>query len=288
MLLKELGQLRIQRERARGGVSLPLPEQEIRTENGRWDLNYRELLWVEEWNAQMSLLTGFAAASLMIYARVGLLRTLPPIDPRDLRRLHRTAHALGIDWPAELLFPDFIRTLDPAEPRHAAMLNASSRIFRGSGYVAFDGETPAQPMHSALNAEYAHVTAPLRRLGDRYAAEICLALCAGEDIPEWVRTALPGLPSTLQSAAGRAGRYERMVFDLVEAGLLRHRVGETFGAVVVEIDDDEPRKGTVAIADPAIEAPVISTAPIPLGSDVQVRLTHADLETRKVEFTLDQ
>ena len=42
----------------------------------------------------MSLLTGFAAASLMMYARVGFLRTLPPPDPRDVQRLHRTAHAL--------------------------------------------------------------------------------------------------------------------------------------------------------------------------------------------------
>ena len=33
---------------------------------------------VEKWNAQISLLTGMAAASLMVYARVGILRTLPP------------------------------------------------------------------------------------------------------------------------------------------------------------------------------------------------------------------
>ena len=61
---------------------------------------------VESWNAQISLLTGMAAASLMVYARVGILRTLPPADPRDVQRLHRTARALGIDWPAEQLYPD--------------------------------------------------------------------------------------------------------------------------------------------------------------------------------------
>ena len=38
----------------------------------QWELEFRDLLPVEEWNAQMSLLTGFAAASLMMYARVGL------------------------------------------------------------------------------------------------------------------------------------------------------------------------------------------------------------------------
>src|SRR4051812_10138146 len=65
MLLKELGELRIKREQARGGISLPLPEQEVSTgesPTSDWELTYRELLPVEEWNAQMSLVTGFAAA----------------------------------------------------------------------------------------------------------------------------------------------------------------------------------------------------------------------------------
>jgi exoribonuclease R len=287
MLLKELGELRLKREQARGGVSLPLPEQEVDTTGPEWELTYRDLLPVEEWNAQMSLLTGFAAASLMMYARVGFLRTLPPPHPRDVQRLHRTAHALGLDWPAELLFPDFIRGLDPAKPQHAAMISACTRLLRGSGYVAFDGETPAQPVHSALNAEYAHVTAPLRRLGDRYASEICVSLCAGTDVPDWVRAALPDLARTMQESSQRANRYERMVLDLVEAGLLQHRVGESFEAVVVEVDEKEPTRGIVTIADPAVEAPVVSATDIPLGTEVRVRLTTADVVQRKVEFTLE-
>lgn len=286
-LLKELGQLRVQREQARGGVSLPLPEQEVDTSGEEWELTYRELLPVEEWNAQMSLLTGFAAAALMMYARVGFLRTLPPFDPRDLQRLHRTAHALGLEWPAELLFPDFVRGLDPADPRHAAMISACTRVLRGSGYVGFDGDLPAQPRHSALNAEYAHVTAPLRRLGDRYAAEVCVALCAGEEVPEWVRAALPTLAKEMQESSQRANRYERMVLDLVEAGLLQHRVGESFEAVVVEVHEKDPTRGVVTVADPAVEAPVVAESELPLGTDVRVRLTTADLAQRKVEFTLE-
>lgn len=286
-LLKELGQLRVQREQARGGVSLPLPEQEVDTSGEEWELTYRELLPVEEWNAQMSLLTGFAAAALMMYARVGFLRTLPPFDPRDLQRLHRTAHALGLEWPAELLFPDFVRGLDPADPRHAAMISACTRVLRGSGYVGFDGDLPAQPRHSALNAEYAHVTAPLRRLGDRYAAEVCVALCAGEEVPEWVRAALPRLAKEMQESSQRANRYERMVLDLVEAGLLQHRVGESFEAVVVEVHEKDPTRGVVTVAEPAVEAPVVAESELPLGTDVRVRLTTADLAQRKVEFTLE-
>jgi exoribonuclease R len=287
MLLKEVGELRLKREAARGGISLPLPEQEVDTAGSEWELTYRDLLPVEEWNAQMSLLTGFAAAALMMYARVGFLRTLPPPVASDVQRLHRTAHALGIEWPAELLFPDFIRGLDPAKPQHAAMVSACTRLLRGAGYVAFDGETPAQPLHSALNAEYAHVTAPLRRLGDRYASEICIALCAGTEVPEWVHAALPELAQEMQESSQRANRYERMVLDLVEAGLLQHRVGESFEAVVVEVNEKDHTRGTVTVAEPAVEAPVVSASDVPLGTDVRVRLTTADVEHRKVEFTLE-
>lgn len=287
MLLEEVGTIRLNREAVRGGVSLPLPEQEVDIQGDRWHLEFREQLPVERWNAQISLLTGFAAASLMVYARIGLLRTLPPPDPRDVQRLHRTARALHIEWPAEQLYPDFIRSLDPSVPSHAAMVNASARLLRGSGYVAFDGEVPAQPQHAALASEYAHVTAPLRRLGDRYAGEVCVALCAGTDIPDWVHAALPGLPKTLQASASRAHSYERSVLDLVEAGVLADRVGETFAGVIVDVDAKDPHRGVVVLHDPDVEARVVSTAPLPLGTDVEVRLTVADVAARKVEFSLD-
>jgi exoribonuclease R len=287
-VLRDVGRLREQREAARGGVDLPLPEQEVEVEGEEWHLAFREQLPVERWNAQISLLTGFGAADLMLYGRVGLLRTLPPADHRDVQRLHRTARGLGIDWPAEELYPDLIRSLDPAKPEHAAMVNACTRLLRGSGYVAFDGETPADPQHSALASEYAHVTAPLRRLGDRYAGEVCLALCAGEEVPDWARSALPALPAVMAASGQRAHAYERAVLDLVEAGVLQHRVGETFPATVIDVDDKDDHRGVVVLHDPDVEARAVSTGrPLPLGTDVEVRLTVADVATRKVEFSLE-
>lgn len=286
MLLKSVGELRLAREAARGGISLPLPEQEIEIDGEDVTLHFRSQLPVEQWNAQISLLTGFGAASLMVYARVGLLRTLPPPNPHDVTRLHRTARALGIDWPSEQLYPDFIRTLDPSIPQHAAMIVTCTRLLRGSGYVAFDGETPADPQHAALASEYAHVTAPLRRLGDRYAGEICLALCSGDEVPGWVLQRLHGLPDTLRESAQRSNRYEAAVLNLVEAALLQHRVGEAFAGVVVEVEQDDHARGTVTVQDPAVEARVRGKGDLPLGDDVTVTLSTADVTTRKVEFTL--
>jgi len=285
-LLAEVGRLRQQRETERGGVSLPLPEQVVDVTEDGWTLGFRRLLPVEEWNAQISLLTGMAAASLMVYARVGLLRTMPPPDHRDVQRLHRTAKALHIEWPAEQLYPDFVRSLDPNRPEHAAMLFACTRLLRGAGYVAFDGETPEDPEHSALASEYAHVTAPLRRLADRYAGEVCVALCAGEEVPGWVRERLHALPGTMREADQRAHRYEQALLDLVEAEVLAPQVGETFDAVVVQVDEDDPTHGDVVIHDPAVEAPIRSSAPLPLGSEVKARLAEAEVRTRTVRFEL--
>ncbi len=285
-LLREVGELRLAREAARGGVSLPTPEQEIDIDGQEWRLEFRSLLPVERWNAQISLLCGMGAASLMVYARVGLLRTLPPPDPRDVKRLHRTARGLHIDWPAEVIYPDFIRSLDPRKPTHAAMVVACTRLLRGSGYVAFNGEVPEQPEHAALSSEYSHVTAPLRRLVDRYASEVCVALCAGHEVPAWTLAALPLLPDLMRDSTRRANQYERAVLDLVETGVLRHRVGETFDAVVVDVDEKDDRRGDVTVQEPAVEAVVRSDRPLPLGTDVRVRLVTADLARRKVEFAL--
>ena len=204
-LLRQVGELRLARERDRGGVSLPLPDQEVSRVDGRWELDYRRPLPVEGWNAQISLLTGMAAASLMLDGGVGVLRTVPPPDPRDVRRLRRVAAALGVGWPEEEPYPELVRRLDATQPAHAALLNEATALLRGSAYVAFDGAAPEQPLHSAIAASYSHVTAPLRRLVDRYALECCVALCAGQAVPAWVTETRPATAasSTTRPTAAR-------------------------------------------------------------------------------------
>ena len=286
-LLREVGTLRLEREARNGGISLPLPEQEIDIVEDRWQLEFRSQHPVEQWNAQISLLTGMAAAHLMIEGRTGLLRTLPPADPRDVRRLRRTAKALRIDWPDAMDYPELIRSLDPTKPNHAAMVVACTRLLRGSGYVGFHGEVPEQPRHAALAAEYAHCTAPLRRLVDRYAGEICVALSAGTDVPAWVLEKLDEVPDTMRESGRRAHQYENAVLDLVEAASLQSRVGETFTAVVVEVDEKDDTRGDITVQEPAVEAAVTGAHALPLGEEVEVTLATADPGTRKVEFRLD-
>ncbi|TWE16801.1 RNB domain-containing ribonuclease [Kitasatospora atroaurantiaca] len=287
-LLAEIGRLREAQEQARGGVSLPIPEQEVEPVDGGYRLAYRAPRPADGWNAQISLLTGMAAADLMLDAGVGLLRTLPGAPESAYARLRRVARALEVDWPDAMPYPELIRSLDPARANNAAFLNECTGLLRGAGYHAFDTARgvlpPADPGHAALAAPYAHCTAPLRRLADRYAQEICVAIAGGADIPLWVSEALLGVPALMESGDRRAHEVERACVDLVEAELLRGREGERFDAVVIDIDERKPVNGTVQLREPAVVAKCDGTTELPLGERIRVRLTKADPATRTVRF----
>ncbi len=289
-LLREIGRLREKQETARGAISLTVPEQEIVERDGRYTLAYRAPLPAAAWNAQISLLTGMAAAELMLAAGTGILRTLPTAPDGSVARLRLTAQALGVDWPHHTSYAALIRTLDPHRAAHAAFLQECTALFRGAGYTVFDGTAPpaGTVVHAAVAAPYAHATAPLRRLVDRYTSELCLAAAAGRTPPAWVRAALPALPHEMETGTQRANRIERACVDLVEAALLRDRVGETFEAVVVDRHHDDPTRGTVHLREPAVIAPVQAAPagpPLPLGGYLRVRLTTADPGHEPVLFT---
>lgn len=286
-LLEQVGELRKQRAQKLGAISLPLPEQEATQVDGQWALTYRARHPVEDWNEQISLLTGMAAASIMLKGQIGILRTLPQPDPEAIAHLRQTASNLKLAWPPERAYPAFIDTLDPADPAQVAMLMACTRVLRGAGYTSFHGAPPTQPMQSALAAEYAHATAPLRRLVDRYSGEICVALCAGQMPPDWALAKLDVLPETMHMADRIAGEFEHATIDLLEAVVLAPRVGDTFFAIVTNLEDGDARTGTVMIHDPAIETRVHAERDLPLGQQISVKLLEADPATRKVRFELE-
>ena len=281
--LREIGLRREALEVERGAVSLNLASQEVVTTEAGFDLVYDESLPVEGWNAQISLLTGIAAASIMLEGGVGLLRTLPRPRKRTIRELQVVARALDVDWPDSASYADIVRNLDPNDPQQAALIAQSARGLRGAGYVAFDGEIPELTEHSAIAANYAHVTAPLRRLGDRYANECVLAISAGTRPPEWVLEALPELPSMLGRARNKEGALERSIVDLVEAALLSNSVGRTFQGLITNVDDDKNRV-RVQLKDPAVVAYADGVGE--LGDVAHVRLTEADVAKRRVRFEL--
>jgi exoribonuclease R len=225
-----------------------------------------------------------AAAHIMLYGQVGILRTLPPADASSLSRLRQVAKALRIVWPREMDYIDFVRSISPNRPDQAAMLNASTRLFRGAGYRSFSGGIPEDATHAALASDYAHTTAPIRRLVDRYSGEICVALCADQPVPAWVLRDLDGLPEQMTAAERRAKKYEKAIIDLLEVYLLSDRVGQRFTGTVIDVDRDK-QHGTLMIAEPAIEASVTGDR-LRLGQEVLARLTSADYATGAPVFEI--
>lgn len=207
-LLEAVGQARQAQEAARGGISLRLPEQDVEEvpeapgAPSGYRLVFRATRPAEEYNAQVSLLTGVCAAQMMLQAGVGVLRTMPP-------------------------------------------------------------------------APYAHVTAPLRRLVDRYGLEICLAVCAGQAVPEWVLAALPTLPATMATTGRRANAVERGALDAIETLVLSRSVGQVFEGVITSARGPQ---GELVLADPAVVSTVVAQdrERLPVGGTVRARLVQAD------------
>ena len=281
-MLREIGERRIAQERERGGASLPMPEQQVTSrDGGGFTLEFRPPVPAEEWNAQVSLLTGMAAATMMLDAGVGVLRTMPAPTPEAVKRFRRAARALGTDWAEDLPYGEFVRGLDRTNPRHLALIHEATALFRGAGYTAFDGELPEQRQHAAVAAPYAHVTAPLRRLVDRFGLAVCDAVCRGVDVPDAVRAALPQLPELMRDSDRRARAAERACADATEAAVLLGREGQSFGAIVIDHTD----KGMEV---QLVDLPVIARVTGPraaLGAHLQVRLDVADVRAGDVVFS---
>ncbi len=279
--LAAVGELRLALARARHATELDVPEQEVvPAAGGGWTVEFRRQLPVERWNAQISLLTGACAARLMLDGGLGLLRTLPAPRPADVAALRRLAPALGVSWPDGAEPGDVISALDGATPGQAAFLEHASVLLRGAAYTPFAGTPPADPLHHAVGMPYAHVTAPIRRLVDRFGSEVCLALAGGTPVPDWARAALPELPALMAGGGRLAGSLERAVVDATEAWLLAGQEGREFPAVVLDAGKD---KGTIVLAEPAVRA-TCAGADLPVGETITARLEVADQDKRLVRF----
>ncbi|HEY9484972.1 MAG TPA: RNB domain-containing ribonuclease, partial [Micromonosporaceae bacterium] len=219
--------------------------------------------------------------------------------PEAIAKLKAAAGPLGIAWPAGVSAGRVIGAVNGNDPRGAAFLGQAAELMRGAGYAAVDGSVPELHEHGGVAAPYAHVTAPLRRLADRYATEACLALFAGTELPEWIRPALPKLPDVMAATDRVANTAERGAVDLAEAVLLAGRLGERFDAVVLDVDGSNhaperahgaeppkpprPPRGTVALDAPAVRARCEGPGLV-AGERLPVWLTVADPVERRVLF----
>jgi exoribonuclease R len=280
-LLKEIGLKRIALEIARGAANLTLPDTEVNEVDGSYQLVRRQPQPSEDWNAQLSLLTGMAAAELMIGAKVGILRTMPAPEQWAIDRFRKQTIALGTPWPATQHYGEYLRGLDTSDPKQLAIMHAAGALFRGAGYTAFDGSVPVGLVQAAVGTSYSHATAPLRRLVDRFVLVVCEAIAAGKDIPAWAREALPELPGLMAHSSGVTSLFEHRALDTVEAAVLSNRVGDVFDATVISLSKTG---GQIQLTEPAVTAHC--NGALVDGSVIRARLAQADILSGQVVFDL--
>ncbi|MFE5706331.1 RNB domain-containing ribonuclease [Rhodococcus koreensis] len=279
--LPEFGRLRTAAAVARGAIELRLPEQEVVPDGDSWRVDLAPRTEADDWNAEVSLLTGMCAAAMMLDAKIGLLRTLPPAGPDAVGALRRTAAALGVDWPESVGVGALLARLDPNSASTLVLMTEAPSLLRGADYAAFDGTLPELTAHAAIGAPYAHVTAPLRRLSDRYSTEVCLAVSAGTPVPSWARDALGSMPEIMGGSDSLASKIDRACIDLTEATVLADRVGETFDATVLRSRNG---KRTADVFVPSVSVMAKCVGDPAEGEQVKIRLVSADVAKRTVEF----
>jgi exoribonuclease R len=285
-LLREIGEARERLERERGGVRLESPAQAVVPDPQApcgYRLELERRLPSEDWNAQISLLAGMAAAGLMLRAGCGLLRTMDGAAAAQVEALRRSAAALGVPWPAGEPLSQLAPRLHEDDPREAALIRQARGVMGGARYTPLDGQRdPATLRHAALAAAYAHTTAPLRRLADRYVLDLLVEISAGAVPGDEEQRTLAALAPVMGRAEQRADALERAVVDELETRLLESRVGESFPAVVV---DHDRRGAAIQIAAPPVRAHLAGEPPR-LGATVAVTLMRADPRSRSLEFRL--
>ncbi|TGQ73082.1 MAG: RNB domain-containing ribonuclease [Mesorhizobium sp.] len=275
----ELARRMAANEERRGASRVDPPEQEVeRLADGTFRLAFRPLLQSEQDNAALSLAANMAIADAMLAHHTGLFRVMSDPDAFKVQRLRNAAQALGLSWPASTSLRDYQRTLDPSNKQQAALMLEIRHANNGASYQPYkDGVVP---WHGALAATYAHATAPLRRLADRYVVRCALAIASGQPVPQAVTDAFAGLPKVMGRADARASQINHAAIDLAEAVMLRGREGETFKAVVTDFVDHGVR---VQLADMAVVANVKATG-LKQGDDLTLRLASADPDQRSIVF----
>lgn len=273
------GDERARRESERGGASLNLPEIRVVATPEGYDLQADEGVPLEDANAQVSLLTGMAAAEIMLAGKVGILRTMPPASEEDVAAFRAQTVGLGVPWHPDVPYGDYLRDL-PRTPVGRAIREQAAGLFRGAGYTVLDGEVPDLVTQAAIAAPYAHTTAPLRRLVDRWSLLVCHALANGEEVPAEVRGSLTELPEAMERSSRVASQVDAAAIEHVAAAVLRGREGEVFDAVVLRRRENG---GRVALTVPPLETTVAGVDAEP-GATIRVRLVAADVASGKVDF----
>ncbi|WP_165164188.1 RNB domain-containing ribonuclease [Corynebacterium qintianiae] len=277
--LPEVGKLRQASSQRREAVNLRLPSvRVVETEGGRFELVIEPRHPVMDYNSEISLLTGMVAGQMMVDAGKGFLRILSPANEGAEEEFRTEVRNLGYAIGDEPV-GEFLARVDADTPRGMAVMREAQKLLRGSGYINLEEKEPE--VHAGIGGYYSHVTAPLRRLIDRYATEVCLAICAGTEPPAWVEEGANQVVKTMGRTSQLANTVDRACLNLTEATVLRPWLGHNFEAVVLKTQEQQD-ESRIFVINPPVLAPCLGRPEE--GGETSVSLIRASVEEREVAF----
>lgn len=282
--LPAVGRLRQESALRRRAINLSIPSQRVvrvvdEKAGERYEIIIEPRHPIMDYNSEISLLTGMVAGNMMVEAGHGILRTLAPATEESESTFRFEVKALGYELPEEQQIGEFLQSIDPNVPTGMAVQREAQKLLRGSGYMSVGSQAPE--VHNGVGGFYTHVTAPLRRLVDRFATEHCLAIAGGYEVPDWVTAAEGQVLESMKRTSALAGQVDNACLDLTEATVLGPWVGQNFDGVVLS-SDKERSTARLFIVDPPVFAKTLGAPQS--GTQREFTLISADPVKREVQF----
>lgn len=279
-LLPAVGRLRQESSLRREAINLRIPSQRVqRGADGRYELVIEPRPEVMDYNSEISLLTGMCAGQMMVAQGRGLLRTLRPASPEGEAEFRFEARALGFPLDGADSISRFLAGVDATSAAGMAVMREAQKLLRGSGYGRV--ENGNAEVHAGVGGHYAHVTAPLRRLVDRFATEYCLAIAGGYEVPEWVVDRADAVVDAMHRTSQFANSVDKACLRLTEATVLAPWLGHNFDATILHTDGED-RRARLFVHEPPVFGESLGTPEE--GTRTSVSLIRADVGTREVQF----
>jgi exoribonuclease-2 len=167
------------------------------------------------------------------------------------------------------------------DPAHYADVSLAVVKLMGPGEYVLSSPVKPTPGHFALaERDYTHSTAPNRRFADTVTQRLIKAVIAKMPAP-YSDQQLDATAKNCTLKEDAARKVERVMNKRIAAVALRHRIGETFAAVVTGVT---PKGVFVRVTNPIAEGILIHGQGVDVGDQIQVKLVSTDPERGYLDF----
>ena len=242
----------------------------------------------QEKNRATELIEDFMVASNHVVAclldKVPSLRRIVKV-PERWERIVELADQKGEKLPAKpdsKALNEFLTKMKAADPDHFVDLSLAVVKLMGPGEYVLARAGHEDQGHFALAAhDYTHSTAPNRRFADTVTQRLIKSVLARQPSP-YSDPQLDSIARNCTLKEDAARKVERKMHKRIAAVALRHRIGESFAAVVTGVT---PKGVFVRVLNPPAEGLLVSGQHgVDVGDQLRVKLVNTDPRHGYIDF----